>query len=259
MAHCTGVKVALRTGNQFVPLEKRHTIYIMKIYSPIKKTVWGKVTSQQELESAIDKSGQRFGVDESGPACNVVADAPCSITYYEYLGFGSHKGIDLPVATGTQVYASTNGKVSRVSDKVTSGIGVVIWDSSQSIETVYWHLKSHYVNVGDMVVIGQLIGISNNTGYSIGPHLHFQVNLTNEHGQSLNAVDPLPYFVWTTMDRLVKADKDVYRIKDGKKDLFLNSKSFISLDGRWDKIETISQAELDAFPTGDVLIAVSNE
>lgn len=168
----------------------------MQLKCPCLRTVWGEVKSQAELESAVDKSGQRFGVDQSGPACKIIPTAPCDKTYYQYLGFGLHKGIDIPVATGTKVYAATNGKVTRVSDNITSGIGVVIYDESQSIETIYWHLLSHAVDVGDIVKVGESIGISDNTGYSEGPHLHFQVNLTNEHGQSLNAVDPLPYFVW---------------------------------------------------------------
>lgn len=231
----------------------------MILKSPVRKCVWGLINSQKDLEKYIDKSGQRFGVDESGPACKVIPTAPCNITYYQYLGFGLHKGIDIPVATGTPVYACADGKVSRVSDNITSGIGVVIHHPDQSFESVSWHLKSHSVGIGDIIKTGQLIGISDNTGYSLGPHLHFQCNQTDEHGKSGQAFDPLPYFVWPTMDRLVKVDKDVFRIKDGKRDLFLNSKSFIALDGRWDKIETITQAELETFPLGDVLIAVNNE
>ena len=231
----------------------------MILKSPVKKCVWGTIKSQADLEKYIDKSGQRFGVDESGPACNVVPTAPCSQTYYEYLGFGLHKGIDIPVVTGTEIYACADGKVSRVSDNITSGIGVVIHHPDQGFESVYWHLKSHSVFSGDLIKTGQLIGISDNTGYSLGPHLHFQTNKTDEHGKSGQAFDPLPYFVWNDMYPLITAGKDVYRVKDGKKDLFLNSKSFIALDGRWNEIVTKTQAELDALPNGDVLIAVSNE
>lgn len=61
------------------------------------------------------------------------------------------------------------------------------------------------------------------------------------------------------MYRLVRANKDVYRIKDGKKDMFLNGVSFIALDGRWNQIEPITQVELDAIPDGNVLIAVPQE
>lgn len=169
---------------------------MITLHCPVTHTVHGPLKSQADLVHAIAKSGQSFGVDESGPACNVIATAPCNQTYYEYLGLGLHKGIDIPVSTGTEVYAMADGKVSRVSDNITSGIGVVIYHPQFSIESVYWHLKSHSVFPGDEVKTGQLIGISDNTGYSEGPHLHAQINQTNEHGMSGQAIDPMPYFVW---------------------------------------------------------------
>ncbi len=98
----------------------------MKLHCPVKKCVWGAINSQADLEKYIAKSGQPFGVDMSGPACEVSPTFPCDKTYYEYLGFGLHKGIDIPVATGTEVYASMSGKVVRISDSITQGIGVVI-------------------------------------------------------------------------------------------------------------------------------------
>lgn len=171
----------------------------MEIKCPVKLTVWGTLNSQADLVNAIIKSGQPFGVDESGPACKVVSTAPCDKTYYQWLGLGLHKGVDIPVPTGTQVFAAHSGKVSRISDNITQGIGVVIYDPIQNIESVYWHLKSHNVQISDKIEVGQLIALSDNTGYSEGPHLHFQINLTDVHGKSLNAVDPMPYFVWDTM------------------------------------------------------------
>lgn len=177
----------------------------MKLRCPVKRCVWGAINSQKDLEKYIDKSGQRFGVDESGPACEVNPTFPCDKTYYEYLGFGLHKGIDIPCVAMTEVYASHSGRITRVSDDTTQGIGVVIWDYIQGIESVYWHLKSHSVFPGDIVQTGQLIAYSNNTGYSKGNHLHFQVNLTNEHGKSGQAIDPLQSFVWDT-DMLDKED-----------------------------------------------------
>lgn len=234
----------------------------MILKCPVTRTVWGPIKSQKDLEYAIAKSGQPFGVDESGPACNVVPTAPCNVTYYQYLGFGLHKGIDIPVSTGTEIHAATSGKVSRVSDNITSGIGVVIWDPTQNIETVYWHLKSHSVMPGDKITVGQLIGLSDNTGYSEGPHLHFQVNLTNEHGMSLNAVDPLHSFVWDTDMRLVTVNsKDIWLVsKNGKRSLLYNYLAFSLVDADMSKVEKLTQADFDAIPdSGNVLAGLSQE
>ena len=64
--------------------------------------------------------------------------------------------------------------------------------------------------------------------------------------------------------RLIRASKDVYRLRilpDGSqvKDQFINGEAFEVLDGRWDKIETVSQADLDAIKDGKVLIVVNQE
>ena len=162
------------------------------ILCPVKKSVWGAINSLDDLKRHIGKSGQFFGQDLSGPACEFNTSYPCDKTLYEYMGWGLHKGLDIPCASMTEVYASHDGKVTRVSDDPTQGLGVVIWDSVQGIESVYWHLQSHSVGISDIIKVGQLIGLSDNTGFSKGNHLHFQVNLTNESGKSLNAIDPLP-------------------------------------------------------------------
>jgi len=108
---------------------------------------------------------------------------------------------------------------------------------------------------------GEMIGTTGNTGTrTSGPHLHCQV-----FNPQRKRIDPENFFSFLSegkkvkFSRLVKGKKDVYRIVDGKKDLFLNAHSFEALDGRWGKIEEIKQSELDKIPDGDVLIAVSNE
>lgn len=226
------------------------------IYCPIKKTVHGPVKSMKDLLYAINRNGQHFGVDESGPACNYNPSYPCNVTLYEHMGWGKHKGIDIPCATGTEIYAAHDGFVQKTSETVSQGIGIVIRKDGEH-ETVYWHNERNLVKVGDTVKAGQLIGYSDNTGQSGGPHLHFELKLWN--GSSYEATDPLPHITFNTMERIVRADKDIYRLKNGAKDLFLNKKSFESLDGRWDKVESITKEELALIPDGDVLIAVPNE
>lgn len=58
---------------------------------------------------------------------------------------------------------------------------------------------------------------------------------------------------------LKTAGKDIYMIKDGKKNMFINAHTFSVLDGRWDQVKKVTQAELDAIPDGDVLVAVPQE
>ena len=92
---------------------------------PIRKTVWGIVNTIEDLRKAVAKSGQFFGEDKSGPACNYNPAYPCDKSLYEYMGWGSHKGVDIPCANGTEVYATADGKVVRISDKPTQGLSLI--------------------------------------------------------------------------------------------------------------------------------------
>lgn len=89
-----------------------------------------------------------------------------------------HSGIDIGGPYGGTVKASNSGKVIFVNWY--GGYGkVVIIDhgtiNGAKITTLYAHLSSYKVKVGDKVVKGQPIAIQGSTGYSTGPHVHFEV------------------------------------------------------------------------------------
>jgi len=159
---------------------------------PVKKTVWGPVDSLETLRKHIAKSGQPFGVDWSGPACEFKPEYPCDQTMYQYMGWGLHRGVDIPVSDNTDIFAAHKSVVVKTSDSLTAGIGVVLESLDGQFRTVYWHLKEYFVKIGDTVEEGQRIATSNNTGYSKGPHLHFEYRIKN-NGEFVS-VDPIPYF-----------------------------------------------------------------
>ena len=85
----------------------------------------------------------------------------------------NHTGVDLPLPTGTPVYAAFDGRV-RVS-MYNRGYGnVVIVRHASGLETTYAHLKERNVQAGDYVSAGDVIGLGGSTGRSAGPHLHFE-------------------------------------------------------------------------------------
>ena len=85
-----------------------------------------------------------------------------------------HKGLDYGVPIGTSVHASRSGKVTFVGEK--SGFGnTVVVDHGDGYTTLYAHLDSFDVKVGQQVGQGQVIARSGNTGISTGPHLHVEV------------------------------------------------------------------------------------
>lgn len=97
-----------------------------------------------------------------------------------------HKGIDWATPTGTPVYASCGGTVSRAGWG--SGYGYVVYiDHEDGRQTRYGHLSKVLVSVGQTVKQGEKIALSGNTGISTGPHLHFEILINGTQ------VNPLKY------------------------------------------------------------------
>jgi murein DD-endopeptidase MepM/ murein hydrolase activator NlpD len=94
-----------------------------------------------------------------------------------------HPGIDFGASEGDSVLASAEGTVSRAISNCKEGdrgcgggFGNVIHVTHEGgYTTIYAHLSETDVSVGDVVSQGQQIGKIGNTGYSTGPHLHFEL------------------------------------------------------------------------------------
>lgn len=85
-----------------------------------------------------------------------------------------HSGIDLAAPRGTPIKASEGGVV--IYSGWYGGYGkVVILDHSKGFSTLYAHLDSIAVSVGERVKQGGVVGYEGATGYATGPHLHFEV------------------------------------------------------------------------------------
>ncbi len=85
-----------------------------------------------------------------------------------------HMGLDIANAVGIPVSSSASGVVIFTGWQSGYGKKVVIYHSDE-YTTVYAHLNDIYVNVGEKVTQGQVIGAMGSTGRSTGPHLHYEV------------------------------------------------------------------------------------
>ncbi|NCD09546.1 MAG: M23 family metallopeptidase [Negativicutes bacterium] len=102
-------------------------------------------------------------------------------TRYNPFGEGTefHPGIDIPAGYGEPVYASAAGYVEDAGWY--GGYGRYIKIShGNSYETAYGHLSSIDVAAGESVKKGDIIGYVGSSGYSTGPHLHFEVLVNGE-------------------------------------------------------------------------------
>jgi murein DD-endopeptidase MepM/ murein hydrolase activator NlpD len=96
-----------------------------------------------------------------------------------YNGAG-HNGIDLSARVGTPVYSAAPGTVIGVGDTDASCPNVsygkfVLVKHANGLTTLYAHLSRVQVSVGQALGARDQIGLSGNTGYSTGPHVHFTV------------------------------------------------------------------------------------
>ncbi|MFC1637707.1 murein hydrolase activator EnvC family protein, partial [Candidatus Margulisiibacteriota bacterium] len=97
-----------------------------------------------------------------------------------------HTGIDMAGKFGTAIKAADSGEVIFAGWWDGYGKAVVI-DHGRKTTTVYAHLSRIYKTVGAVVAKGQVIGLTGNTGYSTGPHLHFEVRKNGK------PVDPMKF------------------------------------------------------------------
>lgn len=101
-------------------------------------------------------------------------------------GLRAHKGLDMAAPTGTPVYATADGMVSKA--EWFSGYGNFIAIAhGADLETRFGHLSRYVVSAGQRVRKGDLIGYVGSTGRSTGPHLHYEVRVAGV------AVDPTPF------------------------------------------------------------------
>lgn len=121
---------------------------------------------------------------------------------YRRYGLKGHNGVDfrtrfIDTPLGRrEIYAVSSGVVSKVVIAKKGGYGTYIQiKHDDDSMTIYGHQFCVKVKVGDAVSAGQVIGISDNTGDSTGPHLHLGYRPANADMKNgfLGYVDPLPF------------------------------------------------------------------
>ena len=97
-----------------------------------------------------------------------------------------HSGVDLAASQGTPIYAVAAGTVTTATYGDANGYYVAL-SHGNGYGSVYCHMTNYIVSVGDSVSQGQVIGYVGSTGWSTGPHLHFEIHVNG------SAVNPMDY------------------------------------------------------------------
>ena len=98
-----------------------------------------------------------------------------------------HLGTDFRAAIGTPIKNVNTGKVVLVADLFYTGNTVIV-DHGLDIFSIYGHLSKPEVEEGDMVLPGDIIGLSGDTGRVSGPHLHWGVRMQGLSSDGLSLV-----------------------------------------------------------------------
>jgi murein DD-endopeptidase MepM/ murein hydrolase activator NlpD len=103
-------------------------------------------------------------------------------------GRHTHTGLDIAAPYGEVIRAADGGEV--IFSGWWDGYGkAVVIDHGKSISTVYAHMSRIYAQNGSKISKGQIIGLIGSTGYSTGPHCHFEVRV---NGKPKNPMSFLP-------------------------------------------------------------------
>jgi len=103
----------------------------------------------------------------------------------------AHKGVDYAASRGTPIRATADGKVVHAGRKGGYGNTVVLRHAGR-FSTLYAHMKGFAkgIHSGARVEQGQTIGYVGSTGYSTGPHLHYEFRVNGVHHNSLTYKTP---------------------------------------------------------------------
>jgi murein DD-endopeptidase MepM/ murein hydrolase activator NlpD len=111
-----------------------------------------------------------------GRITNYFGPAEHPFTHSWYL----HKGIDIGYGFGKPILAAANGKVVERGYEPLGFGNYFIIRHNYGFLTKYAHLSDVYVDEGDVVTQGQVVGAMGSTGLSTGPHLHFEIRIGSQ-------------------------------------------------------------------------------
>ena len=163
-----------------------------------RMTYVGEVRPGQFFEVSIPKYGEApisvSGIGEDYVGGTLVWPVPGRTSLTSLYGmrvhpitgaYKLHTGIDISAPLGTYFVAAANGVVSKATYNTAYG-NMVIIDHGGGVQTLYAHGNSILVQVGDEVKAGTPVLEVGSTGYSTGPHAHFEIRI---NGQTVNPLD----------------------------------------------------------------------
>ncbi|HEY47251.1 MAG TPA: M23 family metallopeptidase [Anaerolineae bacterium] len=172
-----------------------------------------EVTSPEELQRVLNtrvEEKDRYGLKERPfyliwptDYAVITQEFRANPHIYGRWGFPGHEGVDFRARTNTNIYCCADGEVYRLHTNPKShpyGIHVRLRHEF-GYKTVYAHLREAFIKEGEIVQAGQVIGLADSTGASVGSHLHLTLKRDGatdreETDFPKDILDPTPFLVW---------------------------------------------------------------
>ncbi|MBQ1270132.1 MAG: peptidoglycan DD-metalloendopeptidase family protein [Clostridia bacterium] len=167
------------------------------------KVQYAEIAKEEDkITAAVQKAVRELAAQSSStyvggnmmwplPAANNVITCKYGMRTHPITGvYKLHTGIDLRASTGTKIYAANAGTVIKATYSSAYGYYVVV-NHGGGTSTLYAHMSKMAVKNGQKVSQGTVLGYVGSTGYSTGPHLHFEVI---KNGNYVNPVTMYPNF-----------------------------------------------------------------
>lgn len=87
-----------------------------------------------------------------------------------------HHGVDFGIPANSELVASADGTVVFAGDRIVTG-GTLVIEHAPGVYTLFYHLNKNLKKTGDKVVAGEVVALSGSTGFSTGPHLHWELRI----------------------------------------------------------------------------------
>jgi len=150
--------------------ELQNILALTSVFTPTR--YWNGVFNSPAVDPTCFTS--RYGTRRTYKVINSDIEVP-----------GFHSGLDFCGGEGLQIFAPAAGRVVFSAPLTVRGNATII-DHGWGVFTGFWHQSQTFVNVGDVVEPGQVIGLVGGTGRVTGAHLHWEVWV---NGVQVNPVD----------------------------------------------------------------------
>lgn len=204
--------ITVTLGEQQYPLTinvqpREFTVQYMTIDQEIADATWNSATASAEYRATIyplyevtdrEKYWQGQFIE---PVSGYRVTTEYGLTRYTNGVLSErHSGVDLACPLGTPVYAPQGGEVLFAGYLQLSGNTVVLAHGG-GMKSMFFHMDSLHVETGQILAQGDKIGEVGTTGYSTGPHLHYEIKIGSQ------SIDPFALLDGTSP--LYKAEEEV--------------------------------------------------